>query len=100
MRQVQVQSTVGTVSVVASAATLVTLLAANPNRLGAIITNDSTAVLTLKLGTGASQSSYTVKLGPAVSGVPVSYELPFGYVGVVTGLWDAVNGDAKVTVLS
>ncbi|WP_269929972.1 hypothetical protein [Aminobacter sp. HY435] len=100
MRQVAVQANVGAVSVVASSATLVTLLAANRNRLGAVITNDSTAVLTIKLGVGASQSDYTVKLAPSATGVPASYELPFGYVGVVTGLWASANGDAKVTELS
>lgn len=82
-----------TVTQVPSSATSVTILAANANRVGAAIYNDSSQILYLKLNSGAaSSSSYTVQLG-----VQGYYCLPFRYVGVITGIWAAANGNAYVT---
>jgi hypothetical protein len=70
-----------------------TILAQNLNRLGVIIVNESTASLFLKLGVGpASSTSYTVKLAP---GATYTFPLPI-YTGIVTGIWDAINGHARV----
>ena len=73
-----------------------TILAANVNRLGATVFNDSTATLFLSLSVAASSaSSFTVRL---TSGG--YYELPNdaqGYVGTITGIWSAANGAARVT---
>ena len=88
-----VQPANSAVTSVASSAASVTILAANANRKGAMITNDSTANLYLKLGAVASTTSYTTKLIPGAY-----YEVPPPvYTGVIDGIWDAVNGNARVT---
>lgn len=83
------------VTSVASSAASVTLLAANPNRLGAIIINDSNQVLFVKFGTTASSSSYSARL--VSNGY---YEVPFGYTGIIDGIWVAANGNARITELT
>ena len=76
---------------VASALASVTLLAANAARRGATIYNDGNKNLFVKLGATASATSFTVKLSAD------SYlEVPFGYTGVIDGIWDVVNGSARV----
>lgn len=85
-----------TESNVASSASSGTILAANANRIGATVYNDSTQVLYLLLGTGpASSTVYTVQM--AAAGY---YETPFGYTGVITGIWASANGSARVTELT
>ena len=79
---------------VASSASSVTVLAANTARLGATVQNDSTAVLYLKFGATASTSSYTVQLASKAY-----YEVPFGYLGIIDGIWASANGNARVTEL-
>jgi hypothetical protein len=78
-------------TVVASSATDVLLLAAEPSRVEAVIENNSTEDLYVKYGTGATTSSFTKKLLPGDAIVVTSY------VGVVHGVWSAVNGDAQIT---
>jgi hypothetical protein len=71
------------------------VLAANADRRGATIYNESTAVLYLALGeAAASATDYTVQV--TASGY---YEVPFGYSGQIRGIWAAVNGAARVTEL-
>lgn len=83
----------GTVTAVTSSATVVTLLAANTARVGALVVNNSTATLYLKLGSAASLTSWSVQLDPGAY-----WEMPRRYyTGIITGIWSAVNGDAKVT---
>jgi hypothetical protein len=84
-------STTVTASSVSSSTTSNTILAANISRKGATVWNNSTANLNLELGATASLTAYTVKI--AAGGY---YELPFGYNGVISGIWDAVNGSALV----
>jgi hypothetical protein len=93
----EVTSSTATLSNVASSASSVTLLASNTNRKNATIFNDSTAVLYVKFGTTASNSSYTVQM-PAGS----YYELPVGkiYTGEIDGIWASANGNARVTELT
>ena len=82
-----------TVTAVTSSATVVTLLAANTARVGALVVNNSTATLYLKLGSAASLTSWSVQLDPGAY-----WEMPRRYyTGIITGIWSAVNGDAKVT---
>ena len=70
-----------------------TLLAANVARLGATILNDSTAVLYVKFGTtAASATSFTAKLFQ-----DDYYEVPYGYTGMITGIWASATGAARVT---
>jgi hypothetical protein len=83
---------------VAGSASSVTILASNAARKGAMIYNDSTAILYLDLSGGtASNSSFTVPLNPQAF-----FELPGPaiYTGLITGIWAAANGNARVTEFS
>jgi hypothetical protein len=84
-----------TATTVAASATSVTLVAENTNRVGVTITNDSVAVLYLKLGVTASTTSYTVQLQRYDY-----YEVPYGYRGRIDGIWSAATGNARITELS
>jgi hypothetical protein len=79
---------------VAAAVADTTLLAANNGRDGATIHNDSASVCYVKLGTGASSTSFTVRLAPQGY-----YEVPFGYRGQINGYWAVAIGNARVTEL-
>ena len=81
---------------VASSASSVTILVANTARVGAAVYNDSTQILYLLLGTSAaSTTNYTVQMGTLSY-----YEVPFGYVGRINGIWASANGNARVTELT
>jgi hypothetical protein len=90
----EIKSATPTQSSVADSASSVTILASNANRLGATIHNDSSAVLYLKLGATASTTSYTAYMIQHAY-----YEVPFGYTGVIDGIWasDPGDGAARVT---
>lgn len=89
-------SATGVTTSVASSATAVTLSAADTNRVGLTLFNDSTQVLYVLLGAGtASTSVYTVQLGAGGY-----YEMPFRFTGIVTGLWASANGNARITVIT
>ena len=95
-RQVTAQKSVtSTLSNVAGSITSVTVLAANTARLGATIQNDSAAILYLKFGATASTTSYTVQMA-----ANSYYEIPFGYTGILDGIWSSATGSARVTELS
>lgn len=84
-----------TVASVVASVTSVMILASNADRKMATIYNNSTASLFLKLGGGASQDSFTVKLKPKSY-----YELPLPvYAGQIDGVWEVANGNALVTEL-
>jgi len=83
------------VTTVAGAASDTLLLTSNLNRKGAAVFNDSTAILYLKFGSGASSSSFTIKMEAAAY-----YEVPFQYVGALYGLWASATGNARVTEVS
>lgn len=87
----------GTTTSVASQATAITILAANTARYGATVYNDDANALYLLLGTGTvSATVYTVQIPP--NGY---YEVPFGFTGILTGLWAADgSGSARVTELT
>lgn len=91
----------GTVSSVNDAATSTTILAANDNRKGATVFNDSTSSLYLLVAAGtASATNYTVLLQPNDY-----YELPVQahgvYRGIISGIWSAnASGAARVTEFS
>jgi hypothetical protein len=82
-----------TLTNVSGSASSVSLLAANAARRGAIIYNDSTAILYVKFGTAASTTSYTYLL---VAGATVEFPRPV-YTGVVHGIWASATGAARVT---
>lgn len=79
----------------AASATSVTVLASNAARLGATVLNDGNADLYLKFGATASTTDFTVKIPP--NGY---YEVPFGYTGILDGIWSAASGTARVTELT
>lgn len=82
-----------------SAASDALLKAANASRVGLVISNDSTAILYVLLGTGvASATNYTYAL-PAKGTVAVSQVIS-GYTGMVRGIWGSANGFAMVTEIS
>jgi hypothetical protein len=91
-----VAATATTTSVTGSASA-VTLLAANTNRTGASITNDSAAILYILLGTGTvSATNYTYAID-AKSTVPGVVEIPADWHGIITGIWASATGAARVT---
>jgi len=77
-----------------ASASVVTLLAANAARVGAMIYNSSTTgTLYVKLGPAASLTSWSVQLDPGGY-----WEMPRRYyTGIITGIWTVASGDAKVT---
>lgn len=86
----------GTQTIVVSANTDTTILASNTNRLGATVYNDSIQILYLLLANSTSSNTvYTVQLAAGSY-----YEVPFGYKGVLKGLWASANGNARVTELT
>jgi hypothetical protein len=60
--------------------------------VGAAVFNDSTALLFVKLGATASATSFTVKLYQ-----DGYFEVPFGYTGIIDGIWASATGSARVT---
>lgn len=76
-----------TLSSVAESASSVNVLAANANRLGAILFNDSAAACYIKYGTTASASSKTDRLLSRQT-----YVVPFSYTGRIDAIWDTVPG--------
>ena len=90
------RSNTSTLSNVSSSASNVTLLAANPKRIGATIFNDSTSLVYVKFGATASATSYTVQI--ASNGY---YECPAPiYTGIIDGVWSSANGNARITELT
>ncbi len=86
-----------TLSNVSGSASSVTVLAANSARRGAVIMNDSTAILYLKFGATASATSFTYKLNGGET-----LELPSSpvYAGIIDGIWASATGAARVTELT
>lgn len=85
-----------TLSNVNSSASVVNLLAANTARKGVTVFNDSTSACYIKYGSAASTTSFTVKV--AAGGY---WEAPQPVPTVIlTIIWDAANGAARVTELT
>ena len=93
----EIRSGTSAVTSVADNAANVTLLAANANRLGASIKNDSSARLFIKLGATATTASHSAMLEQ--NGY---YEVPSGYTGIIDGIWasDPNDGAARITELT
>lgn len=87
----------GTPSTVNSSATAVTILAANASRKGASVVNDSTQILYLILSaTTPTSTVFTVAMAGSSGGNLAYYETPFGYTGIIQGIWASANGTAAV----
>jgi hypothetical protein len=78
---------------VAAAVADTLLVAENTNRKGLSITNSSTSVLYVKIGSsGASPTSHSIRM------VANAYvEIPFNATVAIYGYWVAANGAARVT---
>lgn len=85
--------TTGSNSSVAGSTSQVTLLAANANRKGATIYNDST-LNALKISLGGTTTSTSFTLVIASTGY---YEVPYGYTGIITGVFASATGAARIT---
>lgn len=82
------------VTSIVAATTAVTLSAADPDRQGVIIYNNSNAVLYCKFGSGASSSSFTVAIP---SNSLFDFTPLVTYKGIISGVWSTSNGNAQVT---
>jgi hypothetical protein len=81
---------------VGDSASSVALTAANAARLWVHITNDSTAVLYVKLGATASATDYAARLEQYDTVKVYGYE----YTGVIHGIWSSdAGGAARVVVV-
>lgn len=93
MRIFTIGASSAVVSSVSSSISPVTIVAGNPSRVALAIQNDSTSRLYLKYGLNASTTDYTARFEPGDY-----YELPQpAYTGIITGVWEAQDGSAKVT---
>jgi hypothetical protein len=92
---IQQASSTAILTSVASSATSVTLLAANANRKGFILYNNSSKTCNVAFATTASLAAFTVAI-PAMS----VFESESLYTGVISGIWTAANGSMEVTELT
>jgi hypothetical protein len=83
-----------TTTSVASSATSVTLLAANANRRGLSIANDSTGTLRLSFATPATSANAFLVLQP---GAFILLDQQLIVTNIIYGIWSAANGTAQVT---
>jgi len=84
---------VATITSVSATTTSITLLAANVNRRGAFVYNDSTAILYVNFGQTASSTQFAVQVNSETL-----YEMPHpAFTGELRGAWDATNGSARIT---
>lgn len=86
------QPATSTVTSVAMSVANATILASNANRLGAILWNDGSAMVYVKLGATASTASFTVRLSNKSE-----WELPFP---VYTGIVDGITSVGTATILA
>jgi hypothetical protein len=89
-----ISSTAAPTTVAAVTASAV-ILAANPDRKGASIRNNSTGTLSLEFGATAVAATAAIKLAAGAL-----YEVPYDYVGVISGIWTNTNGNALVREFS
>lgn len=82
------------VSAVTDLDTVQTLMAANEDRKGFSIFNDSAAILYVKLGASASLTDFSFRIVPQGY-----YETSIlNYTGIVTGIWASnQSGSARIT---
>lgn len=85
-------SATATLTSVAGSVTSVAILAANINRKGVTIYNDSASAMYLAYAVTATTSAFTVKI-PA----NYLYEMPNLYTGALSALWDVATGSARIT---
>ncbi len=92
---VTAKAATGTQTTVAGSATNVTLLASNANRQGAVLYNDSTAICYVRLQATATSSNFSYKMQ-----ADSTLEIPFGYTGIIDGIWASATGNMRITEVS
>ena len=97
-------TSVATRSDAISSVTSAVILAANPQRKAARILNNSTSIFYGLYGAGtASASNYSFVLAPLTAspivpaGLPSYVDSPANWIGSVTGVWAAANGNLLST---
>lgn len=81
---------------VSGSASAVTLKAANNARRGLTLFNDSASACFVLLGAGTvSATVFSVKMSAGTY-----YEVPYGFTGIVTGIWVTATGNMRVTELT
>jgi hypothetical protein len=88
------QSFNSTVTSVTAQTTNQVVLTANPQRVMAIIFNEGSGTMYIKLGTGASTASYTAQIAARAY-----YEVPGTYSGEIDAVWSTAVGVARITEL-
>jgi hypothetical protein len=88
-------SKTATTSSVSALASSQQLLALNTARLGATLRNESNSGVSVKLGTTATASDYTIYMGPGSY-----YEVPGSYNGRIDAIWDTATGAMRITELT
>lgn len=68
------------------------VLAANANRLGAIVWNETGSMIYLALAATASLTAYTVPINAGAG-----YEVPFGYTAAISAITAAGSATIRVT---
>lgn len=91
----EIRSTAPSTSFVAGTIGNVILLAANPARLGAAIYLEGGSTLYLKFGSNAGTLDYTLQMQPSSY-----YEVPFNYMGTISGIWQFTGGTARVSEIT
>lgn len=93
-----------TISNPASSTTSAVVLAANPLRKGARILNNSTSIFYGLYGSSvASSTLYSFVLAPLTAspivpvGLPSYEDIPANWIGPVSGVWAAANGNLLIT---
>ena len=96
MTTIATTAAVTSVASVTTPAAAATLALADPDRVGHILFNASTAVLYVKYGEDASATDYTFKIAAGQG-----YESPAApiYRGLITGIWASEDGACQVTQL-
>jgi hypothetical protein len=90
-------ATAATLTNVTSSTTSKTIVAANANRRGLIVFNDSTSIMYLSYGTQTtSATAFSVKIA---AGASYLLDVPL-YNGAMTGVWVTATGTARVTDIS
>lgn len=84
-------ATATTSTTIPAVTTSIVLLPANANRLGATIYNDSNGRLYIDFDDSVTVTNYAIKINPGDG-----YELPYNYVGPISGVWSGTNGNAQI----
>jgi hypothetical protein len=91
------KSTIATPANVAGSVTSVLLLAANTDRIGGSIINDSAAILYILLGSGAASTTNYSYVLDAKTTIGNLLEIPSDWKGAIQGIWATAVGAARVT---